>query len=175
MAGRPKLCSEVDLANKRKKQEIQLNLRKEQAAPSSHFTRGMIFLSHFMSLEPILIVTMTFILTVKRPLSAGSKADTDLASSSTAAQELVDISSIAADKLVNNNAILENPQCESSFLSSSSSLAAAANGAPVTQFEPTSEISSAEIKTTAKVKMIVRELFSQGRGVLYCSTNPTRR
>jgi hypothetical protein len=154
MAGRPKIGSEVDLANKRKKQEIQLNLRKEQAAASSHFTRGMIFLSHFMSLEPIFIVIMSFILTVKRPLSAGSKADTDVASSSTTAQELMDISSIAAEKLINNNANLENPQCESSFLSSSSSLAAAANGAPVTQFEPTSEISSAETKTTAKVKVM---------------------
>jgi hypothetical protein len=65
---------------KREKQEIQINLRKEQAAASSHFTRGMIFLSHFISLESILIVIMPFILTVKRPLSAGSKADTDVAS-----------------------------------------------------------------------------------------------
>jgi hypothetical protein len=72
MAGRLKIGSEVDLVNNRKKQEIQLNLRKEQAAASSHFTRGIIFLSHFMPLEPILIVIMPFILTVKRPHSAGS-------------------------------------------------------------------------------------------------------
>jgi hypothetical protein len=133
MAGRPKIGSEVDLANKRKKQEIQIKLRKEQAAASSLFTRGMILLTHFMSLEPILIVNMPFILAVKRTSSAGLKADTDVASS-TAAKELVDQSPIAAENLINNNAILEIPQCESSFLSSSSSLAAAANGATVTQF-----------------------------------------
>jgi hypothetical protein len=114
----------------------------------------MILLTHFMSLELILIVTMPFILAVKRPSSAGLKADTDVASS-TAVKELVNQSPIAAENLINNNAILENPQCESSFLSSSSSLVAAANGTTVTQFAaPTSKISSAESIATAKVKVM---------------------
>ena len=42
MAGRPKIGSEIDLANKRKKSESQIKLRKEQAAGSSHFNRGTI-------------------------------------------------------------------------------------------------------------------------------------
>ena len=42
MAGRPKIGSEIDLANKRKKSESQMKLRKEQAAASSHFNRGTI-------------------------------------------------------------------------------------------------------------------------------------
>ena len=128
MAGRPKIGSEIDLANKRRKSQGQIKLRREQAAASSHFSLGTILLQQNKSVDLILTVIMLFVLTVKRPSTAASHEVTESTTSSTASQKLVNETSIAAGNVLEVNAI----SSESLFVASQLSSAAAGKGAAET-------------------------------------------
>ena len=149
MAGRPKIGSEIDLANKRRKSQGHIKLRREQAAASSHFSLGTILLQQNKSVDLILTVIMLFVLTVKRPSTAASHEVTESTTSSTASQKLVYETSIAAENVLEINAI----SSESSFVASQSSLVAAEKGAAVTsKSAPTLADSTPPSQNTAPAK-----------------------
>ena len=116
MAGRPKIGSEIDLANKRKKSESQMKLRKEQAAASSHFNRGTISPYRKKPVDPILTVIVLFILTVKKPPVAASHAETEMTCSSAAAPQQGNKTLITAVIVPEFEAVSANSSCESSFV-----------------------------------------------------------
>ena len=159
MAGRPKIGSEIDLANRRKKSESQMKLRKEQAAASSHFNRGTISPYRKKPADPILTVIVLFILTVKKTPVAASHAETEMTYSSAAAPQQGDKASTKAVIVPEIDAISANLSCESSFVALQSSVAATAKGAVETsETAPTiADTASAKVAVMCGLSKVLSE------------------
>ena len=150
MAGRPKIGSEIDLANKRRKSQGHIKLRREQAAASSHFSLGTILLQQNKSVDLILTVIMLFVLTVKRPSTAASHEVTESQHHQQQHHQQHRKNWCMKRQLQPKiNAI----SSESSFVASQSSLAAAEKGAAVTsKSAPTLADSTPPSQNTAPAK-----------------------